>query len=163
MHLKTFGSSQIEAQKTIYSFPGVVSPKSILTHAAELLKKIILGRNWISWSQIDVKLMSNWQLFHGGYDSHICHQDWYLRLLLLNSHHLVFQVQFSHNLDGTWHIAHLQNWPKKWSIYYSSLSVRRCAWYLWPARPSDLTSSSLLSRVASRSNWPTEHGLGGFK
>ena len=39
MHLKTFGSSQIDAQKTIYSFPGVVSPKSIFTHAAELLKK----------------------------------------------------------------------------------------------------------------------------
>ena len=148
MHLKTFDSSQIEAQKTIYSFPGVVSPKSIFTHAAELLKKIILGRNWISLSRIDVKLTTiSW-----GYDSHICHQDWYLRLLLLNSHYLVLQVQFSHNLDETWHKAHLQNWPKK------------KAQYLWPARPSDLTSSSLLSRVASRSgNWPTEQGLGGFK
>ena len=52
MHLKTFGSSQIEAQKTIYSFPGVVSPKSIFTHAAELLKKKNLG------SKLD-KLISN--------------------------------------------------------------------------------------------------------
>ena len=117
-------------------------------------------------SKLD-KLISNWcqidNCFMGGYDSHICHQDWYLRLLLLNSHYLVLQVQFSHNLEGTWHIAHLQNWPKKWSIYYSSLSVRCCAWYLWPARPSDLTSSSLLSRVASRSgNWPIEMDLVGL-
>ena len=39
MHLKTFGLLQIEAQKTIYSFRGAVSPKSMFKHAAELLKK----------------------------------------------------------------------------------------------------------------------------
>ena len=52
MHLKTFGLSQIEAQKTIYSFPGVVSPKNMFTHAAELLKKNNLR------SKLD-KLISN--------------------------------------------------------------------------------------------------------
>ena len=51
MHLKTFGLSQIEAGITIYSFPDVVSPKSMSTHAAELLKNVK--------SKLD-KLISNW-------------------------------------------------------------------------------------------------------
>ena len=44
IHLEILDSSYIKTQEPIYSFSGVsVSLKGVITHAAELLKKIILG------------------------------------------------------------------------------------------------------------------------
>ena len=54
--------------------------------------------------------MSNWHPFNVENDSHIYLQDWPFQLPLLHFDYLV--LQFSNNLDGTWHIAHLHNWPQ---------------------------------------------------
>ena len=92
-------------RKQFDSFPGIsFALKGVVTHAAELLKKMGYKLIWKGCQTDNYSTL--------GMTAICVTKKGLFTAAAVNFSLFSITIQFRHNQDGTWHIAHLQNWPK---------------------------------------------------